>query len=504
MGTETHQPVAVDEAPRSDAHAPSPPSRTDRRPLFALAGVIILAVAVYASAAQLVTTPRVHPDEHIYGGGGASLAEGEGLTLRGEEYELGPVYPAILATVLKLSGDRETAYAFYRVANGLLFALAAIPIFLLARRLLPPWWSVGVAALSVAIPSSMYVSLVMTESASYLTYSLAVLAIVVALERASTARQLAAIGAIGLAYATRAQFAVLFAAYLLGLLVVWAIDRNRPSLRKALRGSLAVARRGRARCARSRRPPPRDGLLPARLGRRIRGSLPRLRPARHREVGPVPPGGSRALSRGGSGRGRADRPVAAVRPRAGRRCAGRGLPGRLSDGQRRDAVRHGGVREHGVRLRPTPRPQRLLPRAVVADRARRVARGRATAAARRHRRGHRARARLAGAAPVPLHRERGRRRCRAERALGPAAGVTRGRGDHRTQAARAAHPRARRGSGFPSAAVPVGIPGRRDRHVRGHGSPGLGTEDRRSRERRLRKGRRRAPGSTTACRRTRA
>ena len=244
MGTETHQPVAVDEAPRSDAHAPSPPARIDRRPLFALAGVILLAVVVYGSAAQLVTTPRVHPDEHIYGGGGASLAEGEGLTLRGEEYGLGPVYPVVLATVLSLSGDRETAYAFYRVANGLLFALAAIPIFLLARRLLPPWWSVGVAALSVAIPSSMYVSLVMTESASYLTYSLAVLAIVLALERPSTSRQLAVIGAIGLAYATRAQFAVLFAAYLLGLLVVWAIDRNRPGPREVLRSlwpSLGVA-----------------------------------------------------------------------------------------------------------------------------------------------------------------------------------------------------------------------------------------------------------------------
>ena len=215
-----------------------------RGPVIALALVVLVAGIGYGLTAQLVSTPRVHPDEHIYGGAASSLGEGDGLRLRGEQYELGSVYPAILGTLRWLSGDRETAYTLYRIVNGLLFALAAIPIFLLARRLLPPWWSVGVAALSVAIPSSMYVSLVMTESASYLTYSLAVLAIVLALERPTIGRQLVAIAAIGLAYATRAQFAVLFAAYLLGLLVVWAIDRNRPRPSEAMRRlwpSLGVA-----------------------------------------------------------------------------------------------------------------------------------------------------------------------------------------------------------------------------------------------------------------------
>ena len=198
--------------------------------------MILLAVVVYGSAAQLVTTPRVHPDEHIYGGGGASLAEGEGLTLRGEEYGLGPVYPVVLAAVLTVAGDRETGYALYKVANALLFALAAIPIFLVARRLLSPWWSVGVAALSVAIPSSMYVSVVMTESTAYLTYSLAVYAIVLALERPTLLRQLAVLGAIGVAYLTRAQFAVLFVAYLASLAFVWAVRPGRPPVRETVVG----------------------------------------------------------------------------------------------------------------------------------------------------------------------------------------------------------------------------------------------------------------------------
>jgi hypothetical protein len=232
------------------AQAPdrAPPSGAPgRAPIVVLALVVLVASVGYALAAQLVSTPRVHPDEHIYAGAGASLAEGDGLTLRGDDYELGPVYPALLAGVLTVAGDRETAYGFYRVANSLLFALAAIPIFLLARRLLPPWWSVGVAALGVAVPSSMYVSLVMTESASYLVYSLAVLAIVLALEQPTSLRQLAVVCTIGLAYLTRAQFAVLFASYLAGLAAVWAADPDRLPVRRALRllwPSLAVAALG--------------------------------------------------------------------------------------------------------------------------------------------------------------------------------------------------------------------------------------------------------------------
>jgi hypothetical protein len=76
------------------------------------------------------------------------------------------------------------------------------------------------------------VSLVMTESAAYLTYSIALYAIVLALERPSTGRQLAAIATVVLAYSTRAQLAVLLIAYLAALGVVWAMARDRPNLRE--------------------------------------------------------------------------------------------------------------------------------------------------------------------------------------------------------------------------------------------------------------------------------
>ena len=163
MGAETRTALAPDRSATSVAGR--------RGPLLALVLIVLVATVGYALAAQLVSTPRVHPDEHIYGGAAASLAEGDGLRLRGDDVRARTGVPGRAGTSAVVTGDRETAYHFYRVVNAFLFALSAIPIFLLARRLLRPWWSVGVAALAIAIPSSMYVSLVMTESASYLVYS---------------------------------------------------------------------------------------------------------------------------------------------------------------------------------------------------------------------------------------------------------------------------------------------------------------------------------------------
>ena len=97
----------------------------------------------------------------------------------------------------------------FKLANALLFALSAVPIYLLARRVLSPWWSLGVTALSVTIPSSLYTSLVLTESTSYLAASAGVLAVVVTLECPTVARQVGLVAVITVAFATRAQFAAL-------------------------------------------------------------------------------------------------------------------------------------------------------------------------------------------------------------------------------------------------------------------------------------------------------
>ena len=225
-------------SPRADRLSIAEPRpRSDRAEargaVVALAAIVVVAAVGYGALAQLVDMPLVNPDELRYTLAARGVVHGEWLNLRGDAYGYGAVYPLVLAPILALSGSVEAAYPVFKLADALLFALAAVPIYLLARRLLSRWWSVGVAAASLAIPSTIYTSLVLTESASYLTSSIAVLAVVLALERPSALRQLAMLCAVGLAYATRPQFAALVVAFLGGALLLWAVEPRRPPLRAA-------------------------------------------------------------------------------------------------------------------------------------------------------------------------------------------------------------------------------------------------------------------------------
>jgi hypothetical protein len=181
--------------------------------------VIVGAVAVHGALAQLATTPVVFDDELIYWEAARSVAEGDGVAVREGSYVpgLAILYPVLLSPLLWAVGDSELAYALAKVLNSLVFALAAVPIYLLARRLLPPWPSVAAAALSVAIPSAMYASVLMSESLAYPVACASFLAIVFALERPSARRVAIALLVILLAAGTRLQFLILLPAFLLAL-----------------------------------------------------------------------------------------------------------------------------------------------------------------------------------------------------------------------------------------------------------------------------------------------
>jgi hypothetical protein len=175
----------------------------------------------------------VHPDEVRYVIGASSLVEGEGLSLRGGEYGFGPLHAAVLALILLASGSLDAAYEYFKAANALFFALTAVPVYALARRLVTPWWAVTAAGLSIAIPSSISVATVMTESLGYLVAATAFLAIALALERTTTTRQLLVLGTVLAAFLVRSQYATLFGAWLLALGLVWLLSpARRPRTRR--------------------------------------------------------------------------------------------------------------------------------------------------------------------------------------------------------------------------------------------------------------------------------
>ena len=219
MVSETEIAVAGPPAPRAD----TPPAARSRLPVIALAGVVLGAFAAYAAAASLVDVPRVHPDEVRYLIGASSLVEGEGLGLRGGEYGFGPLHALVLAAILWLFSGVNEAYPWFKAANALFFALTAVPVYLLARRLVSSWWAVCAAGLSVAIPSSISVATVMTESLAYVTSAWALLAIALALEKTTVARQLLLLVALAAVIGTRSQLGALYLTWVLALFVLWAI-----------------------------------------------------------------------------------------------------------------------------------------------------------------------------------------------------------------------------------------------------------------------------------------
>ena len=206
-----------------------------RGPVAALCAVTIAAFALYALLSLPVGGPRVHPDEVRYMIAASSLVEGEGLTLRGADYGFGPLLALVLAGILRVAGSVDAAYDWFKAANALLFALTAVPVYLLARRLVSGWWAVLGAGLAVAVPSSISVATIMTESLSYVATAWALYAIMLALERPTVLRQFAVLAATAVAFLTRPQFGILYVTWVGALGALWLMA---PSTRPRGRAEL--------------------------------------------------------------------------------------------------------------------------------------------------------------------------------------------------------------------------------------------------------------------------
>ena len=185
-------------------------------------------------------------------------------------------------------------------------SLAAVPVFLWARSLVPARSALLAAALAVAVPGLAYSGLVMTEVLFYPLLVLAAWAAAEALARRTWQAQLLAVAAFLAVAGTRLQAIVLLPAYATAVGLDAAMARSWAGLRK-LWPAVAGLRRAGARLAR----------LAARVGRRHARRLPgrrrrvvqRGRSGQVRRLPPRRPADplrrrARARRRGAAGRGR--------------------------------------------------------------------------------------------------------------------------------------------------------------------------------------------------------
>ena len=195
-------------------------------------------------AARAVSGLRIEglwiaPDEMIWGALGRSLWEhGDLRVLGGEQQPFGVVYPALVGGPLALAG-LERGYELLKVIQPVVMSATAVPVYLWARRLASPGWSLTAAVLTLAVPGLLYTGLVMSETVFYPAVLLAAWATAAALERPTLGRQALLVAAVLLACATRLQALVLPFAVLTAALLYAFIGRDRHRLLR-LRPALAA------------------------------------------------------------------------------------------------------------------------------------------------------------------------------------------------------------------------------------------------------------------------
>jgi hypothetical protein len=194
--------------------------------------VVVSALIRYALGRQAVA-PWIMVDELIYSELAKSFADSGQFLIRDHSTAAyGVIYPALIAPAWAFFKAVPAAYAAAKAINALMMSLAAIPAYLLARRMLSKQLSFAAAVLAVAIPSMVYTATLMTENAFYPIFLFAVYAMVIWLERPSVQTTLWVVALIGLAYLTRAQALSFGPAVLTApLFYVWAQRRGWRALR---------------------------------------------------------------------------------------------------------------------------------------------------------------------------------------------------------------------------------------------------------------------------------
>ena len=197
-----------------------------------LTAIVVVSTLVRAWLARGMPAPFVFVDELIYWELARSLADTGSYAVRGvptSGYSL--LYPALLAPVTWLTDVLPSAYGLAKALNALVMSLAAVPAWLLARRVGGRWLALLAAVLAVALPSLAYTATIVTENLFYPVALVVAWALVRVLEMPSWRRVALLAVALGAALATRSQALGFVAAVVLAPFVLALVARDRRLLR---------------------------------------------------------------------------------------------------------------------------------------------------------------------------------------------------------------------------------------------------------------------------------
>ncbi len=198
---------------------------------------LVLTVIVGASflirlaVALAHATPLYFPDEYIYATIARSFAEHGRPLIRGTPAHFPAVLEPIAAAPFWLFHDPALAYRLTQAENALAMSLAAIPVYLLARKLdLGGGLALVGAALAVASPNLFFASFVLADPLAYPLLLTTLYVGVCVLARPTRGGQLGFLVLTGLTALTRIQYALLPIVFVAGAIAV-----ERGSVRRTLR-----------------------------------------------------------------------------------------------------------------------------------------------------------------------------------------------------------------------------------------------------------------------------
>ena len=133
-----------------------------------LFGIVAASFLVRYVAAVGHTTPLYFPDEYIYSGIARSLAQSGKPLIRGSSAHFPAMLEPLLAAPFWLTNNSDLAYRLTQAENALAMSLAAVPVFLLVRRLGGgAWAALAAAALTVASPDLFFSSFLLADPIAY-------------------------------------------------------------------------------------------------------------------------------------------------------------------------------------------------------------------------------------------------------------------------------------------------------------------------------------------------
>ena len=200
-----------------------------------LAAIVVLSAGVRIWLGREMPAPYIFVDELIYSELARSLAETGSFAVRGVPTTgYSTLYPALLAPAYWLFEGLTAAYSAAKATNAVVMSLAAVPAWLLARRVVGRRLALLAALLAVALPSLAYTATLVTENLFYPLALVFAWTLVRVLETPSWTRVGALALALGAALATRTQALGFLGAIVLAPLVLALIRRDRRVLRPFL------------------------------------------------------------------------------------------------------------------------------------------------------------------------------------------------------------------------------------------------------------------------------